>query len=216
MSSYSNSATLELPKSLSRLHPTFNVSLFRPYAERDPSLGLSAHPHPLPVYLDATGQYYLIERIVAETRRGTELIYVLKWVGYHWQHSQNTKATHTFLEQEPGGRTAIKAWQSRLAAIPTPAVKDLTEKHLYSGPRAPAPSLIHVPAPLPLHAPPVPAPPPAPVAPPAAPPPVAPPAPPPRPRSSPPPAPSSGSSFLPVVPPPVSALSGRVSKPNCR
>eukprot|EP00961_Rhodomonas_salina_P054427 731149-Rhodomonas_salina.1 len=79
MSSYSNWATLELPKSLSSLHPTFNISLFRPYTERDPSLRPSAHPHPLPVYLDATGQYYLIERIVAETRRGTEPIYVLKW-----------------------------------------------------------------------------------------------------------------------------------------
>eukprot|EP00961_Rhodomonas_salina_P120045 1615527-Rhodomonas_salina.1 len=60
MSSYSNSATLKLPKFLSRLHPAFNVSFFRPYAERDPSLGPSAHPHPLSVYSDATGQYYLI------------------------------------------------------------------------------------------------------------------------------------------------------------
>eukprot|EP00961_Rhodomonas_salina_P003025 41583-Rhodomonas_salina.1 len=58
---------------------------------------------------------------------GTEPIYTLKWVGY--PHSQNTEATHTFLEQEPGGRTAIKAWQARLAAIPTPAVKDRAAKH---------------------------------------------------------------------------------------
>eukprot|EP00961_Rhodomonas_salina_P152698 2054946-Rhodomonas_salina.1 len=115
MSSYSNSATLELPKSLSHLHPTFNVSLFLPYTEHYPSLGQSAHPHPLPVYSDATGQYYLFEHIVAETRRGTEPIYVLKWVCY--QHSQNTEATHTFLEQEPGCRTAIKA--GSLASLPS-------------------------------------------------------------------------------------------------
>eukprot|EP00961_Rhodomonas_salina_P056971 766053-Rhodomonas_salina.1 len=79
MSSYSNLATLDLPKSLSRLHPTFNMSLFKPYVERDTSPGPSAHPHPLPVFSNATGQYYLIERIVTETRCGAEPIYILKW-----------------------------------------------------------------------------------------------------------------------------------------
>eukprot|EP00961_Rhodomonas_salina_P145716 1961791-Rhodomonas_salina.1 len=81
MSSYSNSATLNLPKSLSSLHPTFNVPLFKPYVESDTSLGPSAHPHPpsLPVFSDATGQYYLIEHIVAETSCCAEPIYIIKW-----------------------------------------------------------------------------------------------------------------------------------------
>eukprot|EP00961_Rhodomonas_salina_P238047 3217286-Rhodomonas_salina.2 len=202
MSSYSNSATLDLPESLSRLHPTFNVLLFKPYIERDTSLGPSAHPHPLPVISDATGQYYLIERIVAESRSTAEPIYIIKWVGY--PHSDNTQATHSFLIQKSGGRTAIAAWQSRLAAIPTPAVKDRAAKHLYSSPRSPSPSLLPLPAPLLPHAPHAPhAPAPPPPLPP--PPPAAPPVPvPPRqsPRPSPPSPPSQPRPSRPCPPAP--------------
>eukprot|EP00961_Rhodomonas_salina_P102410 1377471-Rhodomonas_salina.6 len=54
MEPHTNSATLKLPKSLSRLHPTFNISLLKPYCERDPALGPSEHSHPLPVYSDET------------------------------------------------------------------------------------------------------------------------------------------------------------------
>eukprot|EP00961_Rhodomonas_salina_P283942 3837451-Rhodomonas_salina.1 len=69
---HTNSVTLKLPKSLSRLHPIFNVSLFKPYRERDPALGPSAHSPPLPVYSDETGEYYLLERIIAEKRNGDD------------------------------------------------------------------------------------------------------------------------------------------------
>eukprot|EP00961_Rhodomonas_salina_P035007 470983-Rhodomonas_salina.2 len=145
MHPHSNSATLELPKFLSKIHQTFNVSLFKPYHSRDPSLGPPAHAHPGPVYLDHSGAYYLIESIIAEKRRGSEPIYTLKWVG--WDHQHNTTATHSFLIQEPGGSMAIEAWQARHASVPTMAPKNRAAKHLYRGPRTPAPQLLPNPPP---------------------------------------------------------------------
>ncbi len=162
MHPHANAGTLELPKSLSRHHPTFNVSLFKPYKPRDPTLGPSAHTQPIPIYADATGDYYTIERIVAEKRRGTEPIYTIKWAGYN--DSYNTTCTHSFLAGEPGGATAITAWQARQLAVPAVAARDRAARHRYRGsgaaaPTAPAPPAVApLPAPVPGLPPPAPAP----------------------------------------------------------
>ena len=187
MSPHSNSATLDLPPSLSRLHPTFNVSLFKPYRPRDPSLGPSANPQPSPIYSDATGDYYLLERIVAEGRQGNQPEYIVKWAG--WGHRHNSRYLHDKLIAEPGGRMAIEAWQARNAAIPAAAPQDRAARHRYRGPRAPAPPV--APPPLP---PVIPPPPPALV-----PPPVVPPAP-----------------VVPVAPQAPALRTGRIPRPVSR
>eukprot|EP00961_Rhodomonas_salina_P133051 1790597-Rhodomonas_salina.4 len=140
---------------------------YKPYHASDPSLCPPAHAHPGPYFSDHTGAYYLIELIVAETRRGSEPVYTIKWVG--WAHKHNSIADHSFLINEPGGKIAIEAWQMRHASVPTTAARNRAAKHLYCGPRTPAPQLLPNPPPVPPPAlPPVapPAPSPAPPAPP--------------------------------------------------
>jgi len=151
MNPHSNAATLELPASLSRLHPTFNTALLKPYHVRDPVLGPSAHAQPPPIYSDETGQYYIIERIIAEKRSANnEPLYTIKWSGY--PHSQNTISTHTFLSNEPGGQLAITAWRNRQAAVPTLAPQDRAARHRYRGPH-PDPLQPAAPDPAPAPAP---------------------------------------------------------------
>ena len=154
MSPHSNSATLSLPPSLSRIHPTFNTSLLKPYVSRDPSLGPPSHSRPPPIYSNDTGQYYLIERIVAEKRSSersatNDPIYTLKWVGY--PHKDNSSVKHSFLINEPGGRIAIEAWRNRQQAIPTTAPSDWVARHRYRGskPDPPLPPIPELPAPAP-------------------------------------------------------------------
>eukprot|EP00961_Rhodomonas_salina_P076876 1031736-Rhodomonas_salina.3 len=154
MSPHNNAATLDF-----KLHPTFNVSLLKPYVSRDPWLGPSAHSHPAPIYADATGECYFLQRIVAEKRRCDEPVYTFKWVGY--PPSRNTTATHSFLVKEPSGELAIEAWPARRAAVPTTATRDRAARHIYRGPRAPAPPVVPspvAPAPPPVAPAPSPAP----------------------------------------------------------
>eukprot|EP00961_Rhodomonas_salina_P022835 306479-Rhodomonas_salina.1 len=148
MSQHSNSATLDLPPSLSCLHPTFNVSLFKPYCPSNPSLCPSANPQPPPIYSDATGDYYLFERIVAERRRCDQPKYTVKWVC--WGHSHNTKFLHYKLEAKPGSSMAIAAWQASNTSIPTAAPLDCAARHCYWGPSAQAPPVTPPPPPPPV------------------------------------------------------------------
>ncbi len=71
--------------------------------------------------------YYLIERIVAEKRRGLEQVYVIKWQGY--PDSFNTESPHSFLVSEPGSKLANEAWQAHQTSVPAPATTDRTARH---------------------------------------------------------------------------------------
>lgn len=82
MTPHSNCTTLDLPPTLSQLHPMFNNSLFKPYNTRDPCLGPFAHAHPMPVFSDATSESLVLPHRVYH--RGTT------WLGtsLHYQVGQ--------------------------------------------------------------------------------------------------------------------------------
>jgi hypothetical protein len=131
-----NSVTLELPPSLKRLHPTFNVSFLKPYILRNPTFGPSPHTQPPPIWSDETGQYFQMEAIVAEERLYRQPYYTIKWFGY--DIADNTKASHSFLMKEPGGPHFIDLWRARNAAIPTAPSCDRAAAHRKRGPMAAA------------------------------------------------------------------------------
>ncbi len=155
-----NACTLQLPPSLSKIHPTFNFRLLKPYVPRDPSLGPPQSSQPPPLWSDDSGRYYRMEAIVAEDVWRGQPRYYIKWDGY--PPSFNTTATHAFLSKEPGGPTFIEQWRARNAAIPTPAAHDRAAAHRKRGPTARSALQPLPPPPPPLPAPPPPAPPPPP------------------------------------------------------
>jgi hypothetical protein len=66
-------------------------------------------------------------------------MYTIKWKGYD---DFGRPVPHSFLVNEPGGPTAIAAWQARALSVPAQPSSNRAARHLYRGPRPPAPSLL--------------------------------------------------------------------------
>lgn len=80
---------LDLPKSLSQLHPVFHVSLLEPY--RPNTIPGRKEPPPLPVEVDGEKEYE-VESIEYSRIRNRKLQYLVKFVGYddpEWQPAEN-------------------------------------------------------------------------------------------------------------------------------
>eukprot|EP00961_Rhodomonas_salina_P033300 448159-Rhodomonas_salina.1 len=82
MHPHGNSAKLDLPCSLFCIHPIFNTSLFSLFQPRAPNLGPQQPAPPCPIFTDAQGPQYLIERIVAEKRVCGHPVYIVRWQDY--------------------------------------------------------------------------------------------------------------------------------------
>ena len=122
----SRSFLLELPQSLSRLHPVFHVSLLEPY--RANTIPGRKRPPPLPVEVDGEKEYE-VEGIEYSRLRNHKLQYLVKFTGYddpEWQPAENLEhapelvaAYHAKYPQNPGpltvapGRSSIRRGLSR-------------------------------------------------------------------------------------------------------
>lgn len=127
---HGNAVELELPATLP-IEPVISTNRLRKFKPLDPQHGPSSVAQPPPVLVDNDGEYYEIERIVAERTirmRGRNVIqYELKWRDY--DPSWNTWVTHNFLATEPGGPEAISHWRRRQLSIPVPPTQDRGARH---------------------------------------------------------------------------------------
>jgi len=105
----SRSFRLQLPESLSRLHPVFHVSLLEPY--RPNTIPGRKRPPPPPVEIDGEKEYE-VEGIEYSRFQGRELQYLVKFEGYddpEWLPAENLEhapeivaAYHAKYPQNPG------------------------------------------------------------------------------------------------------------------
>eukprot|EP00961_Rhodomonas_salina_P238933 3228461-Rhodomonas_salina.1 len=103
-----NAVKLELPRTMSRLHPVISVGRLLKFKVPDPVTGPLSVPQPDPVFEDSSGQYWAVEQIVAE-RTGRS-------------GGRNVDLTNDCPE-------AIAHWQARQLAIPATREEDHSARH---------------------------------------------------------------------------------------
>jgi hypothetical protein len=82
---------LQLPRSMSRLHPVFPVVKLMP-APPDPIPGRWSDPPPDPVLVDGEQQYEVKAILDSHISRG-RLQYLVEWKGYSYEHNSWEPAT---------------------------------------------------------------------------------------------------------------------------
>lgn len=103
-----NAYTLELPRQLSKMHPTVNVSRLRPYKDNDQATFPTREKlnRPPPQLVDEDDGYE-VERIVDKmrTHKGRQFItwYLVKWKGYPdsdntWRKAEWSRPPHAGTE----------------------------------------------------------------------------------------------------------------------
>ncbi|KAJ8507306.1 hypothetical protein ONZ45_g10310 [Pleurotus djamor] len=126
---------LQLPQSLSRLHPVFPVIKLTPYDE-DPIEGRRPLPPPDPVLVDGQEEF-VVEEILDSRRRRNRLEYLVKWKGYgveansweplanfsnadddiaafHRKHPQAIRATlFEIIAGTPGLADVVRSWRAK-------------------------------------------------------------------------------------------------------
>ena len=80
-----NAYKLDLPPSMKRLHPVFNVVKLLP-APVDPILGRQPDPPPPPELVDGE-EHYELESVLDSRLRHNRLEYLVKWKGYGYEHN---------------------------------------------------------------------------------------------------------------------------------
>jgi hypothetical protein len=82
---------LELPQSMSRLHPVFHVSLLEPFRAND--IPGRVAPPPPPIEIDGEAEYE-VEAILDSRIRRSKLTYLVEWKGYEdhtWEPPENVE-----------------------------------------------------------------------------------------------------------------------------
>lgn len=82
---------LELPTSMSRLHPVFHVSLLEPYHEN--TIPDRVAPPPPPVEIDGEMEWE-VEAILDSKRQRNKVVYLVEWKGYPqktWEPPENVE-----------------------------------------------------------------------------------------------------------------------------
>ena len=108
-----NAYRLRLPRSMSRLHPVFNVVKLTP-APLDPIPGRHTQPPPPPVVVSG-GEEYVVEKILDSRLRRGKIQFKVKWQGYgteedSWENSDNVhadKLVRDFYRLHPGAPQSI-------------------------------------------------------------------------------------------------------------
>jgi hypothetical protein len=106
---------LELPRTLSRLHPVFPVIKLS-LAEPDPFPGRVPAPPPPPVLVDGEEEFE-VEKVLDSRIRYRRLEYLIKWRGYGAEHNSwsahynvhAAKAIDDFYRRHPGAPRQINA-----------------------------------------------------------------------------------------------------------
>eukprot|EP00961_Rhodomonas_salina_P128286 1728777-Rhodomonas_salina.1 len=67
-----------------RIHPVISIGRLRKFKAPDPDTGPLLIAQPPPVFEDQSGQYWAVERIVAEQtgRENGREVYSIRWKGY--------------------------------------------------------------------------------------------------------------------------------------
>ena len=77
---------LDLPESMSRIHPVFHVSKLKPYKASG-----RVQPPPVPIEIEGELEYevecILDKRINKRSRRRDSVEYLVKWLGYGHEHN---------------------------------------------------------------------------------------------------------------------------------
>ena len=76
---------LELPPSLSKIHPVFHCSLLRLYVRRDPMFDDSKAEQimPDPIFIEGDeNEYFVVEKILDKRKRRGKWYYLIKWKDY--------------------------------------------------------------------------------------------------------------------------------------
>lgn len=90
---------LELPPSMSRVHPVFHVSLLEPFQEND-ILGRIAPPPP-PIEVDGDIEYEVEAILDSRNKRG-QFRYLVEWKGYDentWEPAENVRHAPDLVEE---------------------------------------------------------------------------------------------------------------------
>jgi hypothetical protein len=85
---------LELPRSMSRLHPVFNVVKLTPAVD-DPIVGRHSEPPPDPIVVDGEVEYEVEEVLDSRWRYG-RIEYLIKWRGFGVEHNSWEPGSHVF------------------------------------------------------------------------------------------------------------------------
>ncbi|KAJ8472644.1 hypothetical protein ONZ45_g16577 [Pleurotus djamor] len=126
---------LQLPRSLSRLHPVFPTVKLSPWNE-DPIEGRRPPPPPEPVLVDGAKEFE-VEEILDSRRRYNRLEYLVKWKGYgvedqSWEPRKNVENAQECIEafhrkypdaicatlfeviaDTPGLSNAVRSWRRK-------------------------------------------------------------------------------------------------------
>jgi hypothetical protein len=108
-----NAYRLQLPHSMSRLHPVFPVVKLMP-APADPIPGRQSDPPPDPVLVDGE-EHYKVEAILDSRVFRRQLQYLVQWKGYNYEHNswENAVDVHSpllvdkFYSTHPGAPRQI-------------------------------------------------------------------------------------------------------------
>jgi len=109
-----NAYRLQLPHSMSRLHPVFPVVKLMP-APADPIPGRRSDPPPDPVLVDGE-EHYEVEAILDSRVFRRQLQYLVQWKGYNYEHNswENAVDVHSpllvdkFYSTHPGAPRQIR------------------------------------------------------------------------------------------------------------
>jgi hypothetical protein len=110
-----NAYRLRLPKSMSRLHPVFNIVKLTP-APADPIPGRHPKPPPPPELVDGEEEYEVEEILDSKMFRGW-LRFLIKWKGYgrehnSWEYAMEVharKQVADFYQKHPAAPRHIRA-----------------------------------------------------------------------------------------------------------
>ena len=81
-----NTYCLQLPTSMSQLHPVFNIVKLL-WAPEDPIPGQKAHPPPPPLGIVDGEEHYIVERVLDSQLMRGQLQFLVKWEGYGYEEN---------------------------------------------------------------------------------------------------------------------------------
>jgi Chromo (CHRromatin Organisation MOdifier) domain len=84
-----------LPKNMSRVHPTFHVSLLEPFKRRD---GESPATHQTAPEILGSGDVWDIEEILARRKQKNKYFYKVRWVGWSPEYDSWIREDHLYAD----------------------------------------------------------------------------------------------------------------------